>query len=89
MLSKSCNFFLSLTIIARFWFEQCKAEHHHFGCVRFSSFVVATEARAVKAPPSSGKRPGAAAHLHLKGHTQKHSVFAHTQIGAILTSYNK
>jgi len=49
----------------------------------------ATEARAVKAPPSSGKWPGAAAHLHLKGHTQKQRVFAHTQIGANLTSYNK
>jgi len=31
--------------------------------------------RAVKAPPSSEKGLGAAAHLHLKGHTQKRCVF--------------
>ena len=66
-------------------------DNPHFGCVRFSSFVVVEqpEARVLKAPPSSGKGAGAAAHLHLKGHTQKLHVFAHTQIGANLTSYNK
>jgi len=39
--------------------------------------------------PSSELWRGVAAHLHLKGHTQKRSVFAHTPKGANLTSYNK
>jgi len=33
--------------------------------------------------------PGAAAHLHLKGHTQKRCVLAHLQIVTILTCYIK
>jgi len=43
----------------------------------------ADNTQALISPPSL---QGAAAHLHLKGHTTLH-VFAHPQKGAILTCY--
>jgi len=45
-----------------------------FGCVRFSSFVVVEQPKRelLKLCPLLEKGPGAAAHLHLKGPTQKH-----------------
>jgi len=54
-------------------------------------FVVVKQVKRelLKLHPLLEREPGAAAHLHLKGHTQKRRVFAHTQIGANLTSYNK
>ena len=66
-------------------------DNPHFGCVRFSSFVVVEQPKRelLKLRPLLERGLGAAAHLHLKGHTQKLCVFAHTQIGANLTSYNK
>ena len=93
--SKSCNFFLSLSISVDSGLNNVRlntvTDNPHFGCVRFSSFVVVEQLKRelLKLRPLLERGPGAAAHLHLKGHTQKRRVFAHTQIGANLTSYNK
>ena len=93
--SKSCNFFLSLSISVDSGLNNVRlntvTDNPHFGCVRFSSFVVVeqTKHKLLKIHPILNRGLGAAAHLHLKGHTQKRRVFAHTQIRANLTSYNK
>jgi len=58
--------------------------------VTSSSFVVVEQLKRelLKLRSLLERGPGAAAHLHLKGYTQKQRVFVHTQIGANLTSYN-
>jgi len=52
-------------------------DNRHFGCVRFSSFVVVEcpKCELLKLCPLLEREPGAAAHLHLKGHTQKKACF--------------
>jgi len=55
--------------------------------VRFPYFVIVVY--HVKYQLSSERGGGAATHLHLKRHSQKWHVFAHTQIWANLTSFNK
>ena len=69
--SKSCNFFLSLSISVDSGLNNVRlntvTDNPHFGCVRFSSFVVV---ELLKLRPLLERGRGAAAHLHLKGHTQ-------------------
>jgi len=76
MHSKS-NFFLSLSISVWLRFEQCKAEHRYWQSSFWLREILqlcccwATDLLLLKLRPLLESRLGAAAHLDLKGHTQK------------------
>jgi len=58
-------------------------DNPHFGCVRFSSFVVVEQPKRelLKLRPLLKRGPGAATHLHLKGHTQMVCFCSHPNRG--------